>query len=90
MKERDIHRYLVDRVKKLGGEVRRVKWIGRSHAPDVLCLMPGRHFYTEEKRPNEDARPGQLREHERMRAAGCEVVVLDTIEKIDAYLPLTK
>lgn len=90
MRESDIHKHLVKQVKSLGGEVRRVKWIGRSHAPDVLVMLPhqARHFYVEEKRPDAEARDGQLREHERMRKAGCIVLVLDTIEKIDAELPL--
>lgn len=40
LKERDILRYLTKRVKELGGEVRRVKWIGRNSAPDVVVLRP--------------------------------------------------
>lgn len=41
MKERDIEKYLVDRVKALGGEVRKVQWIGRVGAPDRLVMLPG-------------------------------------------------
>lgn len=39
--ERDIEKRLVQRVKELGGEVRKVKWIGRSGAPDRLLMLPG-------------------------------------------------
>lgn len=42
MKERDIEKYLVERVKGLGGEVRKVKWIGRRGAPDRLVMLPFR------------------------------------------------
>jgi len=40
MKERDIERYLVKRVKELGGEVRKVAWVGRQNAPDRLVMLP--------------------------------------------------
>lgn len=49
MRERDIQRYLVKRVKDLGGEVRKVKWVGRNKAPDNIVFvpamrrLPGRH-----------------------------------------------
>ena len=41
MKERDIEAYLIARVKELGGETRKVKWIGRNSAPDRLVMLPG-------------------------------------------------
>lgn len=40
MKESDIEDYLVRRVKELGGEVRKVKWIGRRSAPDRVVMLP--------------------------------------------------
>ena len=39
-RESDIEKYLCDRVKDLGGEVRKVKWIGRNGAPDRLVMLP--------------------------------------------------
>lgn len=42
MRERDIERYLVKRVKELGGEVRKVQWVGRRGAPDRLVMLPMR------------------------------------------------
>lgn len=45
MKERDIERHLVKRVKELGGEVRKVQWVGRRGAPDRLVMLPGRMQY---------------------------------------------
>lgn len=42
-RERDIERHLVKRVKALGGEVRKVQWVGRSGAPDRLVMLPARH-----------------------------------------------
>lgn len=43
MKERDIEAYLVKRVRELGGEVRKVKWVGRRGAPDRVVMLPPGH-----------------------------------------------
>lgn len=40
MRERDIEKHLVQRVKELGGECRKIKWIGRRGAPDRLVMLP--------------------------------------------------
>lgn len=40
LRESDIEKHLVKRVKALGGEVRKVQWIGRRGAPDRLVMMP--------------------------------------------------
>lgn len=40
MRESEIEDYLVKRVIALGGEVRKVKWIGRRGAPDRLVMLP--------------------------------------------------
>ncbi len=47
MRERDIERHLVRRVKEIGGEVRKVQWVGRRGAPDRLVMMPSRKLVTE-------------------------------------------
>lgn len=113
MRESTIEQYLVDRVKAKGGEVRKVKWIGRRGAPDRLVMLPpppfdGRRFvegedgrtvirtplprllrtiWVELKAPGEKAKPHQQREHERMRAMGQRVVVIDSIEGVEELLP---
>ena len=40
MRERDIEAHLVKRVKELGGEVRKVQWVGRAGAPDRVVMLP--------------------------------------------------
>ena len=42
MRESQIEKYLVKRVKELGGEVRKVQWVGRRSAPDRLVMLPSR------------------------------------------------
>lgn len=87
MPERDIAKHLKAVTKRLGGEAKKMRWEGRSHAPDYFIELPrqGVHCWVETKAPGEDAREGQAREHARMRRAGCEVYVLDTREKIDEW-----
>lgn len=96
-RERDIEDYLVERVKALGGEVRKVKWIGRHGAPDRLVMLPptplgegirlpGKTLWVELKAPGEKAKPHQAREHERMRNMGQRVVIVDSFEGVDEVL----
>lgn len=109
MLERDVEAYLVKRVEELGGEVRKVAWVGRRGAPDRLVMLPFAAMETVRDgklvpgRPNtiwvELKRPGlaatfpnnaherqQHREHQRMRAMGQRVVVIDSIEGVEELL----
>lgn len=90
MRENQIEKHLHDRVKDLGGEHRRLAWIGRNGAADDLVLLPGRHVLVECKRPGKAATSGQAREHERLRAAGFEVHVVSTTDEIDTLFPPLK
>lgn len=93
MRERDIEKYLIHQVEKLGGEVRKVQWVGRNGAPDRLVMLPGYALWVELKRPGGKAafpknphERQQQREHERMRAAGQRVEVIDSFESVDGLL----
>lgn len=99
IRERDVEEYLTRRVKKLGGEIRKVKWIGRNSAPDRYVLVPPREdterfldallpriAWVEVKRPGEKATSAQQREHDRLRRLGARVEVLDTFEAVDKFL----
>jgi len=92
VRESEIERYLVERVKSLGGEVRKVKWIGRNGAPDRLVMLPWSvrrrdgGIWVELKAPGEKCRPHQLREHERMRRMRQRVEVVDSFERVDEVL----
>lgn len=118
LRESDVEAYLVQEVKALGGEVRKVKWIGRSGAPDRLVMLPERTVkggsvrrpttgpftgktlisdrridalsaWVEVKAPGETPDPHQVREHERMRAMGQRVEVIDSREGVDRLLGKT-
>lgn len=96
MRERDIEDYLVKRVNAMGGEVRKVKWIGRRGAPDRLVMLPARvtingigmnnSAWVELKAPGEKAKPHQAREHERMRKMGQRVEVIDSLAGVEELL----
>ena len=94
MRERDIEAHLVKRVKALGGEVRKVQWIGRRGAPDRLVMVPfqGKSpsqrctIWVELKATGEKPEPHQVREHARMFRMGQHVVVIDSIEGVEALL----
>lgn len=94
MRERDVERYLVKLVKALGGEVRKVQWIGRRGAPDRLVMLPAdkcwhgatNAVWVELKAPGVKAKAYQLREHERMRSMGQHVLVIDSIEGVEELL----
>jgi hypothetical protein len=99
MRESEIESYLVKKVKEVGGECRKVKWLGRNGAPDRLVMLPPRDreengtIWVELKAeglaalfPHTPHERQQHREHERMRAMGQRVVVLDTFAAIDELL----
>ena len=72
---------VVRRAENAGFFVRKVGWPGRKHAPDRVFAHEDRGtVWIEFKRPGETPRPGQKREHERMRKAGMEVHVCDCAE----------
>ena len=97
MRERDIERHLVKRVKALGGEVRKVSWIGRRGAPDRLVMLPEVRInnrpalpplaaWVELKAPGKLPTLQQLREHDRLRAMGQRVEVIDSLEGVGELL----
>lgn len=94
MRESDVEKHLVKRVRELGGEVRKVQWVGRNGAPDRLVMLPPEAYvddahcciWVELKAPGQKAKPHQLREHARMQAMGQRVVVIDSIDGVEELL----
>lgn len=96
MRERDIEAYLVKRVKAMGGEVRKVRWLDRRGAPDRVVMLPERNpllgtafnnlWWVELKATGKKAEPHQLREHARMKRVGQRVVVIDSLAGVEELL----
>ncbi len=84
--EAELEKYLLRRVKELGGDTRKVRWIGRNGAPDRLVMLPHKVFFLELKAPGKKPTAVQLKEHERLRRFGLDVFVADTIEQIEELL----
>ncbi|MDU2942391.1 MAG: VRR-NUC domain-containing protein [Citrobacter sp.] len=78
-RENLIEKHLVAEVKKTGGVAYKFVSPGHRSVPDRIVLLPGgRLIFVECKAPGKSPRADQLREHERLRAMGFTVVVLDS------------
>jgi hypothetical protein len=83
-KESDIEKYLVKRVKDVGGQIRKAQWVGHVGAPDRRVMLPNRMpIWIELKAPGKKPEPHQIREHNRMRRLGELVEVIDSYEAVD-------
>jgi hypothetical protein len=75
-------------VRAMGGEVRKVSWIGRRGAPDRLVMLPRPKgtIWVELKAPGKKPTSNQLREHQRMRELGQRVEVIDSLQGVEGLL----
>lgn len=78
LREKAIEQQLIRAVKAAGGIAYKFVSPGRLGVPDRLVVLPGgRVLFVECKAPGQKARPSQQLEHDRLRALGCEVIVLN-------------
>jgi len=96
VREREVAAALVKRINRLGGEVRKVKWVGLRSSPDRvvmiaphLTLVASNTVWVELKATGEECTLAQKREHTRMRRAYQTVIVIDSQSGVDLYFPLT-
>lgn len=86
--ERDVEKALVNRVKALGGMCEKFTSPGRRSVPDRLITMPdGKIIFVELKAPGKKPTEKQTKDHERRRAMGCDVRVIDNKEDARAFEP---
>jgi hypothetical protein len=83
MLERDIEAYLVKRCKEIGALCDKFTSPQRRSVPDRLITFGGRVLFVELKATGKKPTEAQVRDHERRRAAGAEVVWLDSKEAWD-------
>lgn len=86
MLERDIEAYLVKRCKEIGALCDKFTSPQRRSVPDRLITFGGRVLFVELKATGKKPTEAQVRDHERRRAAGAEVVWLDSKEQVDPML----
>lgn len=85
-KEGKIEHYLDKRAIELGGSTRKLKWLGRSGAPDRLVLLPGRHIFVECKASDGKLSDHQAHELTELAAAGAETAVVWSKADVDKLL----
>ena len=83
MRENFIEAFLVNRIKSLGGLCLKQEWINTRGAPDRLVILAGKLLMVELKAPGVKPEPHQLRMHERLRALGVQVEVIDSVERVE-------
>lgn len=100
--EGKIEDYFVARCENSGALVRKLAYVGRRGAPDRMVVWPQEEpplfggprrspvDFVELKAPGKKPDPHQEREHERLRALGCNVHVIDSKEAVDRYIAMRK
>ena len=87
VRERDVERFLVSTVKRMGGIC--PKWVspGFDGVPDRILLLPsGRIAFVEVKAPGKCPGPLQVARMRMLQKLGFRVYVLDNVEKIEVIL----
>lgn len=80
--EKDVEAVFVREVKKRGGVAEKFKTPGRRSAPDrIVSFAPAHVEFVECKRPGRKPTPKQYEDHDRRRAMGFRVHVVDTKER---------
>ena len=83
MLERDIEAYLGKRCKEVGALCDKFTSPQRRAVPDRLITFSGRVLFVELKATGKKPTEAQVRDHGRRRAAGAEVVWLDSQFDVD-------
>lgn len=87
MLERQIEKFLIDNVKKMGGYPIKMNSASLNGLPDRMILMPrGRVYFVELKAYGKKARPIQVAVHKMLIELGFKVYVLDTKEKVGEFI----
>ena len=86
MLEKTVEAALVRRVKALGGLCEKFTSPNRRAVPDRIVTLPGgRIIFVELKSPGKKPTPLQSSDHERRRALGCDVRVIDNVGDASAF-----
>lgn len=87
MTENTVEGYLRKKVRAVGGKCYKFISPGHIGAPDRICIFPGgRVYFVETKAPGGRPRPTQLMFHRELAELGVAVRVIDTREKVRAFV----
>ena len=82
--EKDVERYLIEKIELVGGLCRKFISPGVRGVPDRICIMPGgRTLYVELKSEGDTPTSHQEREHQRMELRHHKVHIIDTKAKVE-------
>ena len=87
MLEKEIEKYLRDKIKNLGGVAYKFISPGNSGVPDrLICLPAGKAIFVELKAPGKDPKPHQNLQINRLRILGFDVRIIDSKQKVDEFI----
>lgn len=87
MIENTVEGYLRKKVRAVRGKCYKFVCPGHVGAPDRICIFPhGRVYFIETKAPGGKPRPTQLMFHRELAELGVTVRVIDTREKVRAFI----
>lgn len=87
MAEKDIERFLVNSIKKLGGVAYKFVSPGNAGVPDRLIVMPGGKIYFVELKTEKGVPTVlQCRQMDRLFSIGCDVTLLQGLEQVKNFL----
>lgn len=85
--EKKIEKYLVDSIERLGGLCIKFPPLFFRGFPDrIVLLSGGLIIFVELKAPGEKPRLIQTKVHNKLKALGFRVEVIDSIEGVDAFV----
>lgn len=85
--EKSVEALLVKRVRELGGIADKFATVYQRFLPDRVVTLPGgRVYFVELKAPGGRLSDGQIRDHERRRSLGAQVVVLWSKNEVNAWI----
>lgn len=89
MREKDIERYLRDKVKTIGGIAYKFVSPGNTGVPDRIVLLPGgKIIFVELKAPGNKPTALQEMQQKKIRDLGFAVFVIDGKDKVDGLIGL--
>lgn len=87
MLESKIEAYLVKRCREIGALCEKFTSPQRRSVPDrIITFPPGRVLFVELKATWKEPTEAQVRDHERRREAGAEVVWTDSVEGVESII----
>ena len=90
MRESKIEKYLKQQVEAIGGKCFKFSSPGNNGVPDRIVLLEGKTRFVELKKEGEKLRKIQSWRKRQFEKLGFEVIVIDSIEKVDDFIEIYK